>query len=85
MASATTEFWTLMERRGVPDEQALALVEFGGKIGKSGIRPRFKLITKQMRLLGYLQEIDTALGTAGHDLGWLRRSIRAAPFRAARR
>jgi hypothetical protein len=33
MASTAIEFWTLMERWGVPDEQALALVEFGGKIG----------------------------------------------------
>ena len=62
-ASANTKaFWTLMQEWGVPDDQALELIGFAGKIGKSGKRPRFRLSTSQVKTLEWLLEIDRAAG-----------------------
>ena len=81
-ASANTKaFWTLMEEWGVPDEQALELIGFVGKIGKSGKRPRFRLSTSQVKTLEWLLEIDRAAGaTHGNAGAWLRRRGRSAPM-----
>jgi hypothetical protein len=73
-------FWTLMERWRVPDVQALELIAFWGRIGKSGRRPRFRLNTKQQRMLSYLTEIDAALNVAGEEAGWLHRKLRGKPL-----
>jgi hypothetical protein len=64
----------------VPDEAALELIEFPGKLGKSGKRPRFRFTTRQKRITSYLLEIDAALAAAGKDQAWLHRKIQAAPF-----
>jgi hypothetical protein len=69
-----------MERWKVSDAEALDLIGFPGKLGKSGKRPRFRFVTKQERLLSYLVEVDGALLASGHDHAWLRRRIRGAPF-----
>jgi hypothetical protein len=70
----------LMERWKLRDSVALDLIEFPGKLGKSGKRPRFRLNTKQARLVAYLLEVEGALAAIGHDHAWLRRPIRGAPF-----
>ena len=56
-----------MERWRVPDAIALELIEFPGKLGKEGKRPRFRFTTRQKRITSYLPEIDAALMAAGKD------------------
>ncbi len=43
-----------MERWRVPDAIALELIEFPGKLGKEGKRPRFRFTTRQQRIASYL-------------------------------
>jgi Protein of unknown function (DUF2384) len=64
----------------VPDDVALELIEFPGKLGKTGKRPRFRFTTRQKRITSYLPEIAAALTAAGKDPAWLHRKIQAAPF-----
>ena len=80
-ASANTKaFWALMQEWGVPDDLALELIGFPGKIGKSGKRPRFRLSTSQVKTLEWLLEIDRAAGPIHGNAGaWLRRRARSAP------
>jgi hypothetical protein len=69
-----------MEHWQVADANALELIEFWGKIGKSGKRPRFKLNTKQQHTVSYLTEINSALDAAGEAPAWLHRPMRAKPL-----
>jgi gamma-glutamylcysteine synthetase len=69
-----------MERWHVPDATALELIEFPGKVGKEGKRPRFRFTTHQQRITSYLPEIDAALASAGKDPIWLHRKIQRSPF-----
>jgi hypothetical protein len=78
---SAAQFWEIMARRQVSDDVALALIDYQGKIGKSGKRPRFRFSSRQQRISGYLPEIDRALSAAGHDPHWLQRRNRSAPFR----
>jgi hypothetical protein len=64
----------------IPDATALELIEFSGKLGASGKRPRFRFTTRQRRITSYLPELDTALAAAGKDQAWLHRKIHGAPF-----
>ena len=77
---SSRQFWDLMERWRVPDASALELIEYPGKLGASGKRPRFRFTTRQQRITSYLAEIDTALTAAGKDPAWLHRKIPEAPF-----
>ena len=77
---SSRQFWDLMEKWRIPDATSLELIEFAGKLGKSGKRPRFRFTTRQQRITSYLPEIDTALAAAGKDQNWLHRKIEAAPF-----
>jgi len=70
-----------MESWRVPDALALELIGFAGKLGRDGKRPRFRLSTRQVKTLGYLEEIDHTARILHGDVGrWLRRRQRAAPF-----
>jgi hypothetical protein len=69
-----------MECWHVSDATALELIEFPGKLGASGKRPRFRFTTRQQRITSYLPEIDAALAAAGKDRAWLHRKIQAPPF-----
>jgi hypothetical protein len=74
-------FWRLMDAWHVPDAQALELIGYPGKLGRDGKRPRFRLTTRQAKLLGYLLEIDHALRAVNLDPAvWLHRKQRGAPF-----
>ena len=64
----------------VPDSVALDLLNYSGKIGASGKRPRFRFLPHQKRITGYLKEIDAATAAGGDDVSWLRKKIRARPF-----
>jgi hypothetical protein len=77
---SSRQFWDLMERWRVPDATALELVEFPGKLGASGKRPRFRFTTRQRRITSYLPEIDAALAAAGKDQAWLHRKAGGAPL-----
>ncbi|MEJ0018936.1 MAG: hypothetical protein WDN25_20710 [Acetobacteraceae bacterium] len=79
-ALSARQFWEVMERWRVPDATALDLIEFPGKLGKEGKRPRFRFTTKQQRIASYLPEIEAALAGSGKDAAWLHRPIAAAPF-----
>jgi hypothetical protein len=74
-----------MERWHIPDATALELIEFPGKLGVSGKRPRFRLTTRQQRITSYLPEIDAALVAAGKDQAWLHRKVRGAPLSVGHR
>ncbi len=74
------QFWDLMARWQVPDAVALELIEFPGKLGASGKRPRFRFTTRQQRITSYLAEIDAALDAAQEDASWLHRKIATRPF-----
>jgi hypothetical protein len=73
-------FWQMVDRLGIPDADALDLIDYPGKIGPSGKRPRFRLTTRQTRLAAYLPEIEAALQAAGQTPAWLQRQNRATPF-----
>jgi hypothetical protein len=77
---SSRQFWDLMARWHVPDATALELIEFPGKLGKEGKRPRFRFTTHQQRIIAYLPEIDAALAAAGIDHAWLHRRIQRPPF-----
>lgn len=69
-------FWSLMDRWGIADEQALDLIDEPGGMPQSGRRPRFSLTADQARRLEYLLDIDTNLNESwgGEDAGkWLAR------------
>jgi hypothetical protein len=74
------QFWGLMERWRIPDATALELIEFPGKLGKEGKRPRFRFTSRQQRITSYLPEIDEALKATGQDKAWLHREIVTPPF-----
>jgi hypothetical protein len=74
---SAAQFWQVMERWAIPVTDALDLIAFVGKIGKSGKRPRFRFSPHQKRLTTYLAEIDSALIAAGEDPAWLGRKNRA--------
>jgi hypothetical protein len=38
-------FWSLIDRWGIPDETALAVIDRPGSLTRSGKRPRFRLST----------------------------------------
>jgi hypothetical protein len=77
---SSRQFWDLMGHWRVPDASALELIEYPGKLGASGKRPRFRFTTRQQRITSYLPEIDTALTAAGQDPAWLHRKIQSAPL-----
>lgn len=74
------QFWDLMERWRIPDATALELIEFPGKLGKAGKRPRFRFTTRQQRITSYLPAIEEALEAIGKDQAWLHRKIATPPF-----
>jgi hypothetical protein len=80
-SSAT--FWSLIDRWGVSEEQALELISYEGKLPTTDRRPRFRLSAEQVRILSTMLEIDSALVAAGIDLAWLRRrggKLRQSPL-----
>jgi hypothetical protein len=77
---SSRQFWDLMERWHVPAATALELIEFPGKLGKEGKRPRFRFTTHQQRITAYLAEIDAALAAAGKGPAWLHRKIQRSLF-----
>jgi hypothetical protein len=70
---SSTTFWDLMDRWDVPNDQALELVGYEGKLPTTDRRPRFKLSTEQARIVATLLEVDSALATAGLKPSWLHK------------
>jgi hypothetical protein len=70
-----------MDRWGVADPDALALIDHPGGLTKKGTRPRFKLVGAEADMLHRLQEIDGALTSLALDQGkWLYQAIAGPPF-----
>jgi hypothetical protein len=81
LPTSSVVFWSLMDRWGLPDERALALIDRPGGLTRSGKRPRFALSTEQARRLSYLLEIEANLQRTGEDAGrWITRRNSARPF-----
>jgi hypothetical protein len=83
--SVTTKaFWPLMDRWGVPDEQALRLLGHPGGLTSTGKRARFTLTDEEARRLAYLAEVGTNLEVMFGEAGaWLKQRTSALPFRGA--
>ena len=70
-----------MNRWGVAELDALAILGHFGGLTKKGTRPRFKLNPDEIDILTRLRDIDLALTTARLDpQEWLREPIAAKPF-----
>ena len=83
-STASTSFWLLMDRWGIPDIAALELIGHPGGLTKKGTRPRFKLVGEEVDMLRGLQEIDAALMPLQLDpKDWLDQPLKAEPFGGA--
>jgi hypothetical protein len=81
---SSTVFWSLMDRWGVADLDALTLLGHTGGLTQKGTRPRFKLTGAENEMMAQLQDIDGALSALGLDPHkWLREPIAGAPFSGA--
>ncbi len=75
-------FWSLMDRWGVGDLEALQLIGHAGGLTKKGTRPRFRLAGAEAGRFRLLQQIDAALSSAALAPGeWLRVPAKAGPLR----
>jgi hypothetical protein len=72
---STATFWSLMARWHVPDDQALELIDYDGKLPDSGKRPRFRLSDAQAGIVSSLLEIDIALAATGLGSEWVRKPM----------
>jgi hypothetical protein len=72
---STATFWSLMERWRVPDDQALELIAYDGKLPDRSKRPRFRLNSAQAEVVSSLVEIDIALTAARMDANWLHKPM----------
>ena len=81
---SSTVFWSLMDRWGVSDLDALALLGHAGGLTQKGTRPRFKLSKAENEMMAQLQDIDAALDTLELEpRQWLREPLPGAPFSGA--
>ena len=81
-AVTTKAFWRLMDRWDIPDDKALQLLGKRRSLTRTGGRPRFTLDAEEVRRLGYLREIGTALERMFGEAGpWLKVPAIALPFR----
>ena len=73
-----------MDRWGVSDLDALALLGHAGGLTQTGTRPRFKLSAAENEMMAQLQDIDGALDALGlAPRRWLRKPLPDAPFSGA--
>lgn len=74
-------FWSLMDRWGIGDLDALALVGHDGGLTKKGTRPRFRLQGPEAHRYAGLRALDTALSTLGQEpTQFLHTAQTQAPF-----
>ena len=77
----TKAFWPLMDRWAIPDDKALQMLGNRRSLTRTGGRPRFALDADEVRRLGYLGEIGTALEVMFGEAGpWLKQRASALPF-----
>ena len=78
---SSAAFWSLMDRWGIGDLEALDLLGHGGGLTKKGTRPRFRLVGSEAALFAVLREIDATLTLASLDPAeWLRTPKKGAPL-----
>ncbi|MGI4956002.1 MAG: hypothetical protein ACRYGI_00165 [Janthinobacterium lividum] len=74
-------FWSLMDRWGIEDLDALALVGHDGGLTRKGTRPRFRLQGAEAHRYAALRALDTALSTLGQEpTHFLHTKQTRAPF-----
>ena len=82
--TASTVFWSLMDRWNVPDTAALELIGHPGGLTKKGTRPRFRLAGDEVDMLAGLQEIDAGLSALKLDpRSWVHHPAHEVPFQGA--
>lgn len=81
---SSAAFWSLMDRWGVGDADALALLGHAGGLTRRGTRPRFRLAGAEIARFHGFQNLDDALASLGADpRAWLHAANPAAPFSGA--
>jgi hypothetical protein len=68
-----------MERWSVPLAVALDLIDHAGHASVPEKRPRFRFITWQQRITGYLAELNEVMAATGKDAAWLHRKSKYPP------
>ena len=82
--TASTVFWSLVDRWNVADAAALELIGHPGGLTKKGTRPRFRLQGDEVDMLAGLQEIDAALVPLKLEPAkWVHDPAGEAPFGGA--
>ncbi len=82
--TASTVFWSLMDRWKVPDSAALELIGHPRGLTKKGTRPRFRLQGDEVDMLAGLQEVDAALTPLKLEPErWVHAVVEEAPFQGA--
>ena len=78
----SAEFWTLAERWGLEDLEALELLGHAGGLTRKGTRPRFKFSADEAEMAAALRGLDQALSLLQLDpKAWLRDAQAPEPFR----
>ena len=78
-STASSRFWSLMDKWRVPDAEALDLIGHPGGLTKKGTRPRFKLAGDEVEMLRGAQEIDAALVALKLDASrWIPEPVKGA-------
>ena len=81
---SSAAFWSLIDRWGVADADALALLGHAGGLTRRGTRPRFRLVGDEIERFHLLQTLDDALAALGQaPRGWLQAAVDTPPFKGA--
>ena len=79
--TASTAFWSLMDRWEAPVAAALELIGHPGGLTKKDTRPRFRLQGDKVDMLAGLQEIDAVLAPLKLEPAkWVHDPVEDAPF-----
>jgi hypothetical protein len=82
---SSAAFWSLMDRWGIADADALDLLGHAGGLTKKGTRPRFKLTPAEVDMATALQAIDEVLASLNIKAqAWLSKPVAAEPFRGGK-
>ena len=76
---SSAAFWSLIDRWGVGDTDALDLLGRAGGLTRKGTRPRFRLGDAEIERFHLLQTLDDALAALGTDpRAWLGAPVKGA-------
>ncbi len=73
---SSAAFWSLIDRWGVDDRDALAMLGHAGGLTRRGTRPRFRLVDAEIDRFHLMQTLDDALAALGTEpRTWLRTQL----------